>query len=139
MPEIAGHDLGEPAAVAFYKVTCPTCQMAAPPMERLHRALGDRFLAVVQDPPERAAEFARAYDTTFPSIADEGPYPLSSAWGVRVVPTLFVTAGGRVEDVVESWDREGWARAAVRLGELRGASIASPSEDGDGLPPFRPG
>jgi hypothetical protein len=138
--EIPGASLGtDPGAVVFYKVTCPTCQMAAPPMERLFRATGDRFAAVVQDPPDRAAEFARAYDTSFPSIPDEEPYEVSKAWGVRVVPTLFVTADGHVEDVVESWDREGWARAAARLGELLGSPVPPPSEEGDGLPPFRPG
>jgi len=129
----------EPAAVVFYKVTCPTCQMVAPPMERLHRAAGDRFAAVVQDPADRAVEFATAYHTSFPSIPDEEPYEVSTAWGVRVVPTLFVTAAGRVVDVVESWDREGWSRAAARLGELLGIPVPPPSEEGDGLPPFRPG
>jgi len=129
----------EPAAVVFYKVTCPTCQMAASPMERLYRAAGDRFAAVVQDPADRAAEFAAEYHTSFASIPDEEPYEVSTAWGVRVVPTLFVTAAGRVVDVVESWDREGWSRAAARLGELLGIPVPPPSEEGDGLPPFRPG
>lgn len=129
----------EPVAIVFYKVTCPTCQMAAPPMERLYRAVGDRFAAVVQDPADRAAEFAAEYEASFPSIPDEEPYEVSKAWGVRVVPTLFVTANGRVEDVVESWDREGWARAAARLGELLGTAVPRPSEEGDGLPLFRPG
>lgn len=138
--DLPGADLGgDPAAVVFFKVTCPTCQMAAPPMERLHRAVGDRFVAVVQDPPERAVEFSRAYGTSFPSVPDEEPYEVSAAWRVRVVPTLFVTANGRVEDVVESWDREGWTRAANRLGELLGSPVPPPSEEGDGLPPFRPG
>ncbi len=129
----------EPAAVVFYKVTCPTCQMAASPIERLYRAVGDRFAAVVQDPADRAAEFAAEYHASFPSIPDEEPYEVSRAWGVRVVPTLFVTADGRVVDVVESWDREGWSRAAARLGELLGIPVPPLSEEGDGLPPFRPG
>lgn len=138
-PEIPGADLRDPAAIVFYKVTCPTCQMAAAPMGRLHRAAGDRFLAVAQDPADRAAEFAGAHGVSFPSISDEEPYEISSTWGVRVVPTLFVAADGRIEDVVESWDREGWARASGRLGDLLGRPIPAPSEEGDGLPSFRPG
>lgn len=138
-PGLPGMDLGDPAAIVFYKVTCPTCQMAAGPMDRLGRSAGERFAAVVQDPAERASAFAREYGVSFGSIPDEEPYELSSAWGVRVVPTLFVTAEGGVLDVVESWDREGWERAAARLGELLGIPIPAPSEEGDGLPPFRPG
>lgn len=137
--QIPGFDLSDPALVAFYKVTCPTCQMAAPPMERLHRGVGERFVAVVQDPPDRAAGFAREYGTSFLSISDREPYEISTAWGVRVVPTVFVTAEGRVEEVVESWDRVGWARAAARVGDLLGKPLPAPSAEGDGLPAFRPG
>lgn len=138
-PDLPGVALAAPALAVFYKVTCPTCQMAAPPMGRLHAAIGDRFIAVVQDPAERADRFADEYGVSFPSIPDEEPYALSQAWKVSVVPTLFVTTEGRVEDVVESWDREGWARAAGRLGDLLGRPVPAPSEEGDGLPPFRPG
>jgi thiol-disulfide isomerase/thioredoxin len=120
-------------AVVFYKVTCPTCQMAAPAMERLHAALPESFVAVGQDPPEKLAEFADRFSTSFPAIPDTVPYPVSAAWGLRTVPTLFVLEDGTVSDVVESWDREGWNRAAIGL-------IGSPVSDaGDGLPPFRPG
>jgi hypothetical protein len=38
-----------------------------------------------------------------------------------------------VRDAVVSWDRDAWNRLAEEAG---GARV---SEDGDGLPPFRPG
>lgn len=136
-PSLEG--LNGPAAVVFYKVTCPTCQMAAPAMEHLYRAYTDRFLAVVQDPPERAEEFARAYDVTFPATTDAPPYEVSDAFRVEVVPTLFVVADGKVHDVAESWDRDGWNRAAANLAGLLGTKPAAVSHEGDGLPPFRPG
>ena len=120
-------------AVVFYKVTCPTCQLAAVPMERIYRAEPEAFTAVGQDPPDRLEEFGRTFRTTFPPVADTPPYPLSDAYGIRTVPTLFVLEEGRVADVVESWDRDGWNLAATRL---TGSSV---SEEGDGLPPFRPG
>lgn len=126
-------------AVVFYKVTCPTCQIAAPAMERLHAAAPGRFVAVVQDPSERAEEFNEAFGTTFAPVPDTEPYALSDAYGIRTVPTLFVLDEGRVEEVVESWDRDGWNRAATVLGELAGVEVGPVSEEGDGLPPFRPG
>jgi peroxiredoxin len=120
-------------AVVFYKVTCPTCQVAAPAMERLYAVLPEAFTAVGQDPPEKLDQFAEQYGTSFTVIPDTAPYPVSDAWGVRTVPTLFVLEDGKVSDVVESWDRDAWNRAAVGL---TGTPV---SEEGDGLPPFRPG
>jgi thiol-disulfide isomerase/thioredoxin len=123
----------------FYKVTCPTCQMAAPVAERLARQFPDRFLGVGQDPREKLDQFAEELGTSFPAVADEPPYQLSNAYGVRTVPTLFVLDDGRVAEVVESWDRDGWNRAAAKLGALAGRPAESVSWEGDGLPPFRPG
>jgi peroxiredoxin len=120
-------------AVVFYKVTCPTCQTAAPAIERLYRAAPERVTAIGQDPPEQLEDFGRRYGASFPAMSDGSPYPMSEAYGLRTVPTLFVLREGRIAEVVESWDRDGWNRAAAGL-------VGGPvSEDGDGLPPFRPG
>jgi thiol-disulfide isomerase/thioredoxin len=138
-PPIPGADSGPgPRALLFYKVTCPTCQLAGPVAERLARELPGDFLAVGQDPPERLEEFRATYGD-FPATTDTDPYPVSDAYGIRTVPTLFVLHDGRVDLVVESWDREGWNRAAERLGQLAGRRVGPLSEVGDGLPPFRPG
>jgi thiol-disulfide isomerase/thioredoxin len=139
-PPIAGADLDDGAhAVLFYKVTCPACQMAAPVAERLHRAAGDRLVAVAQDPAERVGEFEAAYGTTFRSRPDTPPYEVSNAYGVRTVPTLFLVREGRVADVVESWERDGWNRVAAKLGAAMGRPAEALSWEGDGLPPMRPG
>jgi thiol-disulfide isomerase/thioredoxin len=123
----------------FYKVTCPTCQLAAPVAERFAASFPGRFLGVGQDPPEKLDRFAEDLGTSFASVPDEPPYEASNAYGVRTVPTLFVLDDGEVVDVVESWDRDGWNRAAARLADLTGQASEEVSSDGDGLPPFRPG
>lgn len=139
-PEIPGAELSSgPKTLLFYKVTCPTCQIAAPVAERLFGMFPDRFVAVVQDPPERVEAFAEEYDTTFQSVTDAPPYELSDAFGIEVVPTLFLVEDGMVTDVVESWDRDGWNRVASGLAGAVGQSIGPVSEEGDGLPVFRPG
>jgi hypothetical protein len=139
-PEVPGADLSSgPKTVFFYKVTCPTCQMAGPVAERLFGTFPDRFVAVAQDPPERVEAFAEEYGTTFPSVTDAPPYDLSDAYGIEIVPTLFLVEDGSVTDVVESWDRDGWNRVASRLSGALGQSIGPLSEEGDGLPVFRPG
>jgi hypothetical protein len=138
-PPIPGTAVEDGArAILFFKVTCPTCQVAGPPAERLAAAVPDGFVAVGQDPPDLLEAFRSEFGD-FPAIPDTEPYPISEAYGVRTVPTLFVLDGGRVDDVVESWDRQGWNRVAARLGELTGRPVEPPSVEGDGLPPFRPG
>jgi hypothetical protein len=140
VPELPGADLSSgPKTLFFYKVTCPTCQIAAPVAERLFGTFPDRFVAVVQDPPEKVASFADEYRTTFQSITDAPPYELSDAYRIEVVPTLFLVEDGAVTDVVESWDRDGWNRLGSRLASAVGQSIGPLSEEGDGLPVFRPG
>lgn len=138
-PEIPGAEREGSRVVMFYKVTCPTCQLAAPVAERFAKQFPDRFVGVGQDPREKLDQFAEDLSTSFIAIADEPPYPVSNAYGVRTVPTLFILEDGEVVDVVESWDRDGWNRAVVELGALTGRPAEAVSWEGDGLPPFRPG
>jgi peroxiredoxin len=129
-----------PGAIVFYKVTCPVCQMAAPKVDLLAGAYPGRVVAVGQDPEAELAEFRHAHGLDVPTSSDLAPYPLSEAFGIQVVPTLFVIDDdGVVVEVVESWDRDGFNNASRRLAELLGVEAAVISEEGDGLPPFRPG
>jgi thiol-disulfide isomerase/thioredoxin len=139
-PPLPGADLSTGAkAVFFYKVTCPTCQIAAPVAERLFGTFPDHFVAVAQDSSDKVAAFAEEYRASFGSVSDEPPYEVSNAFGIEVVPTLFLVEDGVVTDVAESWDREGWNRVGSRLAGAVGQSMAPLSEDGDGMPSFRPG
>ena len=131
---------GQPLVLFFYKVTCPVCQLAAPPVEAFERAYPGRIEGIGQDPPAKLAAFSNQYGMTFRVTADDPPYPASTTYGIRVVPTTFlVDAEGRIADVVESWDREGINRVSKGLAELTGAPYVPISAPGDGLPPFRPG
>lgn len=138
-PEVPGADHTGTRVLYFYKVTCPTCQISAPVAERFHQRLGERFVGVGQDPREKLDRFGEELGATFTTVSDEPPYPLSDAYGIRVVPTVFVLEDGKVVDVVESWDRDGWNRVAAKAGDLVGEAAEAVSWEGDGLPPFRPG
>jgi peroxiredoxin len=129
-----------PTILFFYKVTCPVCQMAAPPANRFQRAYPGRIHGIGQDPAEKLAEFDGTYGLGFPSVADLPPYEVSNAYGIRVVPTVFlIDQAASILDVVESWDREGLNRVSNQLATMLDADFATISEQGDGLPPFRPG
>lgn len=139
-PPIPGVQANGPRAVVFYKVTCPTCQMAAPPLGEFARTYDGHVVGIGQDPPEKLGAFEQAYDMRLGSVSDAPPYDLSNAYGVRTVPTTFLLDGdGTVMDVVESWDRDGLNALAGRLAEMIGSPYRSVSEPSDGLPPFRPG
>lgn len=139
-PPVAGVAAGLPHALVFYKVTCPTCQMAAPVLDRFERAYPGRVIGVGQDPIDTLERFSDTYGMTFPCLADEAPYGASNAYGIEHVPTLFVVdEAGIVADVVESWDRDSYNHASRTLAELLGDEAVVISEASDGLPEFRPG
>jgi peroxiredoxin len=140
-PPIQGAELeAGPNALFFYKVTCPVCQLTAPKMHVFEDAYPGRIFGVGQDPGPKLERFAGEFGVPFGSVADEPPYDVSNAYGIRVVPTLFVIDGDDIiRSMVESWDRDGFNRASRDLAELTGAAPAVVSEPSDGLPPFRPG
>lgn len=139
-PPITSVTPAGPYALLFYKVTCPTCQMAAPALDRFERAYPGRMIGIGQDPADALAAFSTTYEMTFPSVCDRPPYDASNAYGIEHVPTMVVVDGdGRVADVVESWDRDGLNRASRTLADLVGAPAAVISDVSDGLPAFRPG
>jgi len=140
VPVIADATQAGPHALVFYKVTCPTCQMSAPALNDLERAYPGRVRGVGQDPPAKLASFSREFELLFPSVPDTPPYAASNAYGIEHVPTLVVVdAEGRVADVVESWDRDGYNRASSTLAALLEVDPATISVEGDGLPAVRPG
>ena len=139
-PRVDGATQPGPHALLFYKVTCPTCQMAAAPIERFQDGYPGRIAGVGQDPDDALAEFSATYGMSFPSRPDLPPYDASNAYAIEHVPTLVVVDGaGRVADVVESWDRDGLNRASATLAGLLAADPVTISEPADGLPAFRPG
>jgi len=129
-----------PRLLAFYKVTCPVCQMAAPTIQVLADRFPEAVVPLGQDPAEKLAAFAGDYGLRQTAIPELAPYEVSDAYGVASVPTLFLVGDdGTVLDTVESWSRDGYNRVAERLAELTGTTYEPVSEPGDGLPPFRPG
>jgi len=139
-PSVPGAPTDGPLALVFYKVTCPTCQLAAPKLEAFQRAYPGHVHAVGQDPDETLSSFGREYAFTVPATSDGPPYEVSNAYRIETVPTTFVIGGdGAVVDVVEAWDRDGLNRASSTLAGLLGASPTAISVISDGLPGFKPG
>ena len=140
-PEVPGVEFDDgPVGLFFYKVTCPTCQLAAPTMRHFERTFPGRVVGIGQDPEPDLVRFTREYEMGITSVEDAPPYPVSDAYAVESVPTLYLVGeDGRVVEAVGAWDRDGFNRVASRLAELTGGGPVVVSTPDDGRPDFKPG
>jgi len=101
-----------PVLLAFFKVTCPTCQLTLPFLGRLAGS-GVRIIPVSQDGPAATRDFAKEYGLTVPSMYDraEDGYPASSAFGLTTVPSLFLIQRERRI----AWDLVGFHRKELEV------------------------
>jgi len=140
-PSVPGVSLDRgPVGLLFYKVTCPTCALTAPKVRAFEDAVPGRVIGIGQDPVDALQRFTSEHDMGIASIEDAPPYPLSNAFGVVSVPTLFLVGqDGRVLESIGAWDREGFNRVAATLADLAGVVPFEVSTPDDGLPAFKPG
>src|ERR1035437_5607231 len=82
-----------PVLLAFFKVSCPTCQFTFPFLQRLYAQMQERGVqiwGIVQGKAEDGARFASTFRVTFPILIDDSPYKVSQAYGLTHVPSLFL-------------------------------------------------
>lgn len=80
-----------PALVALYKISCPVCQMTFPFLERIAKG-SLQVIGISQDDERATAKFRQTYSPDLPMLFDrdrEG-YPVSNAFGVSHVPSMFL-------------------------------------------------
>jgi peroxiredoxin len=123
-----------PVLAAFFKISCPTCQYAFPFLQRIYEAHGNRAVTIVgisQNTRKDTALFTKEYGITFPVLLDDTrSYPVSNAYGLANVPTIFwIAPDGGIEICSVGWIRK-------EMEELnRRAALAS---SGVAKPLFRP-
>ena len=126
----------------FFKHDCATCELTAPLVERLHRALAPRGLRVAgvsQDPAADTAAFVNRHGLSF-DVALDADLAVSADYGFDAVPALVLADGTR--RVRHSF--EGFAKRDLLAltGEAAAAcGVAAPEvvRDDDALPDHRPG
>jgi peroxiredoxin len=93
-----------PVLLAFFKVTCPVCQMTFPFLERISAGL--KVYGISQDNARSTRQFNRECGVTFPTLLDAGGYPASNAFQITHVPSMFlVETTGAI-----SWSLSGFSR-----------------------------
>jgi peroxiredoxin len=97
---------GGPILLAFFKVTCPICQMTFPFLERINRPGALAVYGISQNDAQDTREFNQEFGVTFPTLLDseDSGFETSNAYGISSVPTMFlVEPDGNVSRVIEGW------------------------------------
>src|SRR5580692_3075824 len=98
-----------PALLAFFKISCPVCQLTLPFLERVHQAGAMAVYGISQDDAADTRGFAQRHGITFPMLLDSERtgYAVSNAYGISNVPTMFAIArDGSIEQVMLGWRKQ---------------------------------
>jgi peroxiredoxin len=126
-----------PVVLAFFKVSCPTCQYAFPFFERLHQAYGQNGVTLVgvsQNDAKETAAFAKQFGITFPILLDDThSYLVSNSYGLTNVPTLFwIAPDGEIELTSVGWvkaDFEQINHKMAEAGKIAPVTVFKQGED----------
>ena len=141
LPQALAHG---PVVLAFFKVSCPTCQYAFPFLERLHKAYaqnGVNLLGVSQNSAKDTAAFAKEFGVTFPMLLDDTErYPVSNAYGLTNVPTIFwIAQDDEIEVSSVGWVKADFAEINGKMAEAGKIAPAVMFKPGEDVRDFRAG
>jgi len=132
-----------PVVVAFFKISCPVCQFTFPYLQRLaERHAGDTaaVICVSQDDVRGTKEFNREYGVTFPTLLDEPGYPVSNAYGLSMVPTIFlIEPDGKVKISCMGFDKGDLEKIAAELSQRRKIAAVPLFRPDEVIPAQKPG
>lgn len=133
-----------PVLAVFFKISCPVCQFALPYVERMYQAYAGKNVTIVgvsQNTKADTETFLRQYGITFPVLLDDtSSYPVSNAYGLTNVPTLFWIEGdGEIGLSSVGWSRADMEQINRHLAEAGRGQQASIFSPGENVPDFRAG
>jgi peroxiredoxin len=126
-----------PVVLVFFKISCPTCQYALPFFERLYQAYahqGVNLVGISQNDAKETTAFNKEFGITFPVLLDDAhSYPVSNAYGLTNVPTIFwIAQDGDIEVSSVGWlkaDFEEINRRMAEAGKITPSTVFQPGED----------
>jgi peroxiredoxin len=133
-----------PVIAAFFKISCPTCQYAFPFLQRLYEAHGGKHVTIVgisQNEKKDTAAFIKQYSLTFPILLeDTHSYPVSNAYGLTNVPSIFwIAEDGEIEISSVGWIRTDIEELNQRAASGSGNGNVSLFQPGEPIADFRAG
>ena len=133
-----------PVVLAFFKVSCPTCQYAFPFLERLHKAYGKQgvqIIGVSQNDSRETTAFIRQFGVSFPVLLDDTrSYPVSNAYGLTNVPSVFwIAQDGEIEVSSVGWVKADFEEINRKMAEAGKTAPAPVFRAGEDVRDFRAG
>jgi cytochrome c biogenesis protein CcmG/thiol:disulfide interchange protein DsbE len=133
-----------PVVAAFFKVSCPVCQYTFPFLERLYEAHGGKNVTIVgisQNDRKDTAAFAKEFGVTFPILLDDAKsYPVSNAYGLTNVPTVFwIAEDGEIEISSVGWERKEIEEINQKAAQANGDGPNPVFHADEQIPDFRAG
>jgi peroxiredoxin len=133
-----------PVVAAFFKISCPVCQYAFPFLQRIYKAHGGTNVTIVgvsQNERKDTAAFIKEYGLTFPVLLDDtNTYPVSNAYGLTNVPTIFwIAQDGEIEISSVGWDRKEIEEINRKAAEVTGSAAKAIFHAGEAVADFRAG
>ncbi len=125
-----------PVILVFFKKSCPVCQYAFPLYERLFQAYQNRgvtLAGVSQNPRKETQAFAKSFSATFPMLLDDtNSYPVSNAYGLTNVPTVFwIEQNGKIGISSVGWSRKDFEAMGAKMaaiGKMPPTALIRPQE-----------
>ena len=108
-----------PALLAFFKISCPVCQLTAPYLQRLAASKAIQVIGISQDDASATRGFMQRFGVTFPTLLDLSSenYPASNAYGITSVPSLFLLErDGTIARAIQGFSKRDLEEIGVRAG-----------------------
>jgi peroxiredoxin len=139
-----------PVLLALFKISCPTCQMTMPFLERLAHASTPgstsgstpesmpeslQIVGISQDDARATARFSQTFGITMTTLLDreDDGYPVSNAFGITHVPSLFlVEMDGTISVASNGFSKPELEAIGLRAG-------GGPFRAGDNVPEWKAG
>lgn len=134
-----------PVVAAFFKVSCPVCQLAFPYLERIYKAYSGKgkftLVGVSQNDAADTKAFNREFGVSFPTLLDDTrKYPASNAYGLTNVPSIFmISPEGEVELSSVGWSKQDMEELNRRVAEISGVAPVKLFKPGEQVPDYKPG
>src|SRR5437588_12719901 len=133
-----------PVVLVFFKVSCPTCQYALPFYERLFRSYKNQRVTMIGVPQNNAGEtaaFAKEFGISFPLLLDDAiTYPVSNAYGLTNVPTVFwIGTDGSIDMNSVGWAKPDFEEINRRMAEATAIAAAPMFQPGEEVRDYRAG
>lgn len=144
---LPGDAAGEPLLLVFFRVSCKTCDVAFPYINRLQAEYptgpdgrGWRLWTISQDDLERTKTYRDKFEITAPLLVDAPALHVSLLYDPPSTPALFlISPNGRVDFVLEGFDKIDLNEISRRIAAFIGASPVEIAPADDGNPQMKPG